>query len=641
MPKQIINRINFKGWSLKKNPFLILKILAYLFLIGFILGMTLIIYYTKDLPQPEIFTETQINQSTKIYDRTGKILLYSVGEGTYEYVPLSEIPDNVKKAVIAGEDANFYAHKGVDPSGLFRAFKTLVTGKSYGGGSTLTQQLIRTTFLTQEKTAARKIKEIVLSLQLEQKYSKDQILEWYLNRVPFCYNIYGVQQASKTYFGKPAKDLTLSESAAIAAMIQRPCYYAPFGPNTAELKNRRDNYILERMYQEKFISKEQVEKSKQEDFSFVENFDSILAPHFSLYVRDLLYQEFGEDMLREGGLKVYTSLDWEIQKEAEKIVREGAIKNEKYSAYNAAAVVVDPNTGDVLAMVGSKDFSAKSQPTGCKANCLFDPQVNMTVYGNGRQPGSTFKPFAYVTAFKKGYSDKTVVVDEYTDFGVWGGEHYIPQNYDGLFRGSVTFRSALAQSLNIPAVKVLLQYAGLKDTVKTAQDLGLTTLQPPYGPSMVLGGWEVKPLEMASAFGVFATEGIKYDPLFIKKIEGANGNIIRNYTQTPRRVLDEKSIRILNNILSDNEARAPMFGWKSNLFFPNYRVAAKTGTTNNFKDGWTIGYTPRTAVAVWIGNNNNEPTKKLAESLAGPIFHKIMEVCLFNYPPAKEFTPPN
>ncbi len=643
MPKQILNRINIKGgfkfWPLSFTQWI--KVLGYLFLLGLISALILIIYYTKDLPQPEIFNEVQINQATKIYDRTGKILLYQIGAETRETTQLSEIPDTLKKAIIAGEDANFYSHKGVDPAGLFRALKTFLTGKQYGGGSTLTQQLIRTTFLTQERTASRKIKEIVLSLQLEQKYSKDQILEWYMNRVPFCHNIYGVQQASKVYFGKTAKDLTLAESAVLAASIQKPCYFSPFGPHTDELKKRRDNYILERMAQEKFITREEADKSKSEELVFVENFESILAPHFSLYVRELLYREYGEDFLTENGLKIYTTLDWELQKEAERIVKEGAAKNEKYNAYNAAAVVIDPNSGDVLAMVGSKDFLGKTQPSDCFSTCLFDPQVNMTVYGNGRQPGSSFKPFAYVTAFKKGYDDKTVVTDELTNFGVWGGESYIPQNYDGLFRGPVTLRQALAQSLNIPAVKVLVNFAGINDTAKTAQNMGLTTLKPPFGPSIVLGGWEVKPLDMASAFGVFATEGIKYQPLFIKRIENANGDILKEYKQTPQRVLDEKPARMVNSILSDNEARAPMFGYRSNLYFPNYKVAAKTGTTNNFKDGWTVGYTPKTALAVWVGNNNNEPTKKLAEALAGPIFHQIMQVCLFNYPPDKEFTPPN
>lgn len=625
-------------WSwIMENIWLILRLAAILILIGLIGVVLLMIYFTKDLPQPEIFNEIQTTQSTEIYDRTGKVLLYKLGPEDRELITLDQVPQHLKNAILATEDSHFYEHPGVDINGLVRV---VICFGQCGGGSTLTQQLIRTTFLSTEKSIGRKIKEITLSLQLERRYSKDQIFEWYLNRVPYSGNIYGVQQAAKVYFGKPAKDLSINESALLAALIQRPSYFSPFGSHVDELIKRKNDYVLKRMLDEKFISKEEYEKYIKEPVGFIKNKDSILAPHFSLYVKQLLINEYGEDFINENGLKVYTTLNWDLQKEVERIIKEKGTYNEKFNAYNAAAVVVDPNTGEILSMVGSKDYWGQTAPQNCTSNCLFDPQVNMTVYGNGRQPGSTFKPFIYVTAFKKGYNDKTIIVDEPTNFGNWGGKDYTPTNYDGLFRGAVTIRSALAMSLNIPAVKTLMYLAGLQDSVKTAQDMGINTLKPPYGPSIVLGGWEVKPLEITSAFGVFATEGMKVDPHPILRVENTSGEVIKKYSLTPKRVLSEKDARLINNILSDNVARSPMFGPRSNLYFDNYAVAAKTGTTNDFKDGWTIGYTPKTAVGVWVGNNNNAAIKKLGETMAGPAFHQIMQYCLYLYPPEKEFTKP-
>lgn len=617
-----------------------IKLFVLLFLIGVIVALLLTIYYIKDLPQPEIFNEIQTTQSTEIYDRSGKVLLYKFGPEDREIITLKQTPEHLRQAVIAAEDANFYFHPGVDVTGVFRAIKQNLMYGTSQGGSTLTQQLIKTTFLTSDKLISRKIKELILSLQLEQKYSKDQILEWYLNRVPFSGTISGVQQASKVYFGKPASDLTINESAILAAMIQRPSYFSPFGKHVDELLKRKNDYVLKRMRDEGFITQEQYEESIAEPVQFITNRESLLAPHFSLYVKDWLIKEYGEDFLYENGLKVYTTLDWDLQSISEKVVKEVSARNEKYHAYNAASVVIDPQTGEILSMVGSKDFFAKTYPEKCIQNCLFDPQVNMIVYGNGRQPGSTFKPFAYVTAFKKGYSDKTIVVDEPTNFGVWGGKSYEPKNYDGLFRGAVTIRSALAQSLNIPAIKTILYLAGINDTVKTAQDMGITTLKPPYGPSIVLGGWEVRPLEIASAFGVFGNDGIKATPHPVLRVEDSNGNILKEFKPNTQRVLSEKHARMINSILSDNLARSPMFGFRSNLYFDAYKVAAKTGTTNDMRDGWTIGYTPRSAVAVWVGNNNNESATKIGESLAGPIFHQIMQECLFKFPPNAEFAAP-
>lgn len=614
--------------------------LVYILLIGIIAGLLAFIYFAKDLPQPEFFSEIQVSQPTRLYDRTGKTLLYTLGSASQENVDLEKMPKDLINAVIASEDANFYNHQGIDPNGILRSLRINFARKELGvGGSTITQQLIRTSLLSTEKTIPRKIKEIILSLELERRYTKDQIIEWYLNRVPYCHNMNGVQQASKTYFGKTVTDLDLAESSLLAAMIQRPCYFSPFGGNLEDLTKRRDNYVLPRMVGEHFITQEQAGAAKKEKLAFAKDGGNLLAPHFSLYVRDYLLNEFGEDFLKENGLKVYTTLDWALQEQAEKAVKATALQNIKYNAHNAALVALDPKNGQILSLVGSKDFWATSEPSTCESNCLFDPMVNMVTYGK-RQPGSSFKPFAYVTAFQKGFDDKTIVKDELTNFGTWGGKDYIPKNYDGLFRGDVTLRDSLAQSLNIPAVKVLLYMAGLDDTIKTAQNLGLTTLNPPFGPSIVLGGWEVRLIEMASAYGAFATEGNKVPYTPILKIEDANGNIIKEFKSMPEKVLDTQACRVLNDVLSDNNARAPIFGYRSTLYFDNFKVAVKTGTSNDSRDGWVIGYTPNIVVGVWVGNNNNSPTKKISEVLAGPIFHNYLQYYLLTSGLNQEFNAP-
>jgi len=623
-----------------KKRFLTFKILGGVFLICFIFSLFLFFYYVKDFPRPEKFTERRIPQSTKIYDRSGEVLLYEIyGEEKRTWVPLSEIPDSLKKAVLATEDADFYYHFGVDLKGVLRAvFADLKIGLPVYGGSTIPQQLIRSAFLTTEKTAERKTREIVLAIELDRRYSKDQILEWYLNQVPFGQNTYGVEAASQTYFKKNALQLSLPEVAVLASLIKAPSHLSPYGEYKDELLGRKD-YVLSRMAQEKFITKEEAEIAKKEEIKFIKISQSIKAPHFTLWVKNYLEEKYGNDFLMEGGLKVYTSLDWDLQEWAEKVLKEGVEGNSVYNAYNGALVAIAPKTGEVLSLVGSADYFGESYPEGCISgkNCLFDPQFNVAIGTDknpGRQPGSAFKPFIYATAFKKGYTDNTIVIDELTNFGEWGGKDYIPQNYDGLFRGPITLRRALSQSLNIPAVKVLLNLAGLEDSVKTAQNMGINTLTPPYGPSIVLGGWEVKLIEITSAYGVFANDGLKIPPVFILKIEDSKGNIIEKNEKTPQRVLPSQVSRLINDILSDNEARTPMFGARSHLYFENYQVAAKTGTTDSFKDCWTMGYTPFISVGVWVGNNNNESMirRQPAATVAGPIFHSFMDKALLKYP---------
>ncbi len=558
---------------------------------------------------------------------------------------MSEVPEHLKKAAIATEDANFYYHFGIDLHGIIRAFLIDLKIKEPAyGGSTIPQQLIRSTFFSTEKTIGRKIREIVLALELDRRYSKDQILEWYLNQIPFGQNCYGVEAASQSYFQKSVSEISTAEAAALTALIRAPSYLSPYGEYKDELLARKD-YVLDRMVQENYLTKEDAESAKKEDLKFA-NPSSIKAPHFVLYIiENYLKPEYGEnlDFLKEKGLKVYTSLDWRLQELAEKAVKEGMETNKNYNAYNAALVAIDPKTGQILAMVGSADWFADPYPEGCLPgkNCLFEPKFNAAI-GIGRQPGSAFKPFVYATAFKKGFNDKTTVVDEETNFGVWGGKEYIPQNYDGKFRGEVSLRQALGQSLNVPSVKVLLNLAGLEDSVKTAEDLGITTLKPPFGPSIVLGGWEVKLLEMVSAYGVFAADGLKAPLSSILKIEDNQGNILKENKKTAKRVLEEEPTRLVNDILSDNEARTPMFGPRSHLYFEDHQVAAKTGTTEDFRDAWAIGYTPSIVVGVWVGNNNNAPLTKRqpAATVAGPIFHSLMEGTFSKYP-KEEFKKPS
>ena len=648
MPERQYNRKIYQRNKKTEKAFFVLRFLIICFLLSVIVVLFLFILFAKDLPRPEKFTEKQFTQSTKIYDRTGEVLLYEIyGEEKRTMVPLSKIPEHLKQAVIATEDANFYHHFGIDPIGIIRSFFINLKLRSpVYGGSTIPQQLIRSTFLSNEKTVKRKIREIVLAIELDRRYPKEQILEWYLNQIPFGSNCYGAESASQAYFQKPASELSSAETATLAALIRAPSFLSPYGEHKDELISRK-NYVLERMEKEGYINKEELASAEKENIKFSDP-GSLKAPHFVLdIIENYLKPRYGEDLsyLKENGIKVYTSLDWELQKAAEEIVKNGVETNKVYNAHNAALVAIEPESGDILAMVGSADWFADSYPEGCvpSKTCLFEPKFNVAGGSKntpGRQPGSSFKPFVYATAFKKGFTDKTTVIDEETNFGIWGGKPYIPQNYDGKFRGEVILRTAIGQSLNVPSVKVLLYFAGLEDSVKTAEDLGITTLKPPFGPSIVLGGWEVRLLEMVSAYGVFATEGLRIPPVSVLRVEDNQGNIIEENKKTPRKVLEEAPARLINSILSDNDTRAPMFGPRSHLYFENYLVAAKTGTTDNFRDAWAIGYTPSIVVGVWVGNNNNEPMTKSqpAATVAGPIFHNFMEKALLKYP-KENFTP--
>jgi len=659
MFKEMKKFINFGFLSNKKYSKLITvgKYLAFFFLGGCLLLLALFIYFTWDLPRPEKFTETPFIQSTKIFDSTGKVLLYDIyGEEKREIVSFDKISGNVKDAVLASEDSRFYQHGGIDFWGILRAAWVDLTSQSKSqGGSTLTQQLIRSVYLTNQKSISRKIKEIVLSIELENRYSKDQIFDWYLNEIPFGENAYGVEAASQTYFNKPASDISLAQAATLTALIPAPSYYSPYGPNKTELLQKKD-LILEKMQKLGYMTSDQLTEAKNEKITFSKSTASIKAPDFVMYVKKYLDNKYGEDYLKEKGLRVYTSLDWDLQQYVEQVIKEADKTNISKGAYNAAMVVINPKTGGILALIGSKDYFANSYPSGCdekaSGSCLFEPKYDVATMGQ-RQPGSSFKPFAYATAFEKGYTADTVLWDVKTEFnpncdpngnalvGQYGQACYNPQDYDGKNRGPVTLRTALDCSLNIPAVKVLY-LAGIQNTIQTAKDLGITTLTDTdnYGLSLVLGGGDVNLLEMTSAYGVFAAEGNYIPAVSILKITDAAGNIIEQNQEQPTKVLDTQIARQINNVLSDNNARTPIFGSHSPLYLPGYQVAAKTGTTQNFVDGWTMGYTPFAVVGVWTGNNNNHPTQDEGVGIAAPMWNKVMQKIVESNP-IENFTPPD
>ncbi len=616
MVKRIFQRRVYQKRTLRPILKITGLVFLFLFLFGIIISLAAFIYFAKDLPRPEKFTEHTFSQSTKIYDRAGETLLYELyGEEKREIIPFSSMPANLRNAVVVTEDAEFYSHHGIDLKGIIRSvIKDIKTRTLAYGGSTITQQLIRSTFLTSEKTVGRKVREIILALEIERRYQKDQILEWYLNQISLGPNIYGVESASRIYFSKPTKDLSLNEATTLAALIRAPSYLSPYGNHKSELIERK-NYILDRMVEKGYISLDEAETAKKEEVIFAEISQSIKAPHFVFFIQDYLFEKYGKDFLENNGLKIYTTLDWDLQQLAEKNVAIGAERNKKYYSYNTALVAIDPKTGEILSMIGSADWFGESYPKGCKPgiDCLFDPKVNVATYQSGRQPGSSFKPFVYATAFEKGYDDNYIVVDEETNFGIWGGKPYIPKNYDGKFRGLVTLRSALANSLNIPAVKVLAYLAGQHDSLATAKKMGITTLNEPdsyYGLAIVLGGGEVRLLDMTSGYGVFANDGVRVPATGILKIEDSQGNVIEENKKNEKRVISSETARLISDILSDNEARTPIFGPNSPMYFEEYQVAAKTGTTTDYRDGWIIGYTPSIVVGVWAGNSNNAPMRR-------------------------------
>lgn len=594
------------------------KKLAYVATVVVACVITMFIWFSKDLPSPDKINAKMSAQSTQIFDRNGKLLYEIHGDQNRIMADWNEIPDNVKNATISVEDKNFYKEGGFSIFGIGRAIVGVVTGNhALGGGSTITQQYVKNSLLTNEYSFVRKIKELILATEIDQRYTKQDILKMYLNEIPYGSNAYGIKVAAKTYFNKDLKDLTLAEAATLAAMPQAPTYYSPYGTHKKDLMERKD-MILDLMADQKYITKDERDAAKKQELAFSNNpYGTITAPHFVEYVREQLVAKYGENMVDTGGLKVYTTLDLEKQKYAEEAIATNVDKNKaRYKASNAGLVAMDPKTGQILAMVGSRDFF----------DVNIDGNVNVTT--SERQPGSSFKPFAYATLFKQdSWGAGSFLYDLKTDFG--GG--YIPQNYDGKFRGPLTVRSALQNSLNIPAVKALY-IAGLDNTIATAHAMGITTLNDPsqYGLSIVLGAGEVKLMDMTNAYGVFANQGVKQDPTWMMRIEDNKGKVIDEYKdKSGKRVLDTQVAYLISNILSDDPARAATFGAGSALTLPGRPVAAKTGTTNSYKDAWTMGYTPSLVAGVWAGNNDGTPMSAAGGSIAAaPIWHDFMKKAL-------------
>ncbi|OGE84612.1 MAG: hypothetical protein A2846_02815 [Candidatus Doudnabacteria bacterium RIFCSPHIGHO2_01_FULL_49_9] len=615
------------------------SLLIKLFVVGLGLGtlglfclMGLFIYIASGLPPVREINSQRVEESTKIYDREGKVLLYEIhGNQKRTVIPFTEIPDSIKQATISIEDSDFYKNPAFDWKGILRAIWVDVTrGGALQGGSTITQQLAKNTFLTPERTIIRKLKELVLAWRLEQYYSKDEILDLYLNRVPYGSNAYGIESASQLYFGKSARDLDLNESAMLAALTKAPTYYSPWGNNLKKLIDRK-NAVLERMNELGFITEDQAATAQKKELGIApQSAAGIRAPHFVIYVQDYLNRKYGSAYVQRAGLRVVTSLDWEMQQMAEDAIKTGVKRNsELYGGKNAALVAMDPKTGQVLALVGSADYFDSEN----------EGNFNVAVQGL-RQPGSAFKPFAYMTAFEKGFTPDTLLWDVETEFNTTIDEpekSYKPANFDETFRGPITMKDALAQSINIPAVKTLY-LAGAVNTIRNAEKFGLTTLgdRDRFGLTLVLGGGEVKLIELVNAYGVFAAEGMKNDISPVLKVSDKNGVILEEYTSSAKRVIDPQYPRLINDILSDPDLRAPLF--TSNLPLTQvrgYQIALKTGTTNNYVDAWSMGYTPSLVAGIWVGNNHREPLQKKGGSILAsiPIWHDFFSKAVKKYEP--------
>ncbi len=609
----------------------LLRFFTALFFVGSILGVIvfsgLFIWVSKDLPNPYNVAK-QEGGSTKIVDRNGN-LLYDVYKDV-RLVPISQtdIPTYLKEATVATEDKDFYKHGGFDPLAPFRILVNVVRFRRLTGASTLTQQLIKNSLLSNERTIIRKFKEFLLSLQVEQAYSKDQILLMYLNNAPYGGSAQGVGAGAEIYFHKKTKDLNLIESAILAGLPQRPSVYSPL---TGKLDSNGQGYwigrtvgVLRRMREDGYISSDQEKEATAQlaKLTFDKQAISIKAPHFVFYVKDQLEQMYGVGSVEQGGLRVTTSLDLNLQEVAQTVVKEEIDKVSKLHITNGSALVMNPKNGEILAMVGSKDYFSKE----------IDGQFNVAVDGL-RQPGSSIKPVTYALAFRRGFTPASVIMDTPTTFP--GGENlpdYQPGNYDGKFRGPVQLRFALGSSLNIPAVKLLAQ-VGVKDMLNLAYEMGFVTLEPSvvnqrrFGLAVTLGGGEVHLIDSTSAYSAFANGGLRIDPVAILKVEDKDGKVLfEQKPVAPKRVLSEQEAFLIDHVLSDNNARSLAFGPNSQLNIANRPIAVKTGTTNNKVDNWTIGWTRNAMVGVWVGNNDNTPMLQVASGITGasPIWRRIM-----------------
>lgn len=595
-------------------------------------------YIFKDLPLATDLTVKDQQVSTKILDRNGEVLFRIYEDENRTLIPLEEIPDPMVAATIAIEDKDFFIHHGFSVSGIIRASIANAKGESLQGGSTITQQLVKNRLLTPERTISRKIRELLLSILVELQYSKEEILEMYLNQVAYGGNAYGIEEASQKFFGKSARELSLAESALLAGLPQSPSVYTPFGSNP-ELAYARQEEVLRRMVEDGYISVEQAEQAKKEPLFLNEDKIDIKAPHFVMYVRSLLAKQFGEEILNTGGLEVKTTLDLSMQKEAEKIVSDEIKSLEKLNIQNGSAMITNPSTGEILSMVGSVDYF----------DFINDGQVNVTL--RPRQPGSSIKPITYALAIENGKSTQDIIDDSPITYHTLGSKPYSPKNYDGKFHGKVTLKEALASSYNIPAVKTLAEI-GISNMIDLAESMGISTWKDRsrFGLSLTLGGGEVTMADMSEVYGTFANSGNHVNLNPILEITDYNNTIyyqnrcaLEGINCEGEQVIKPTTAYLITNILSDNDARTPAFGPFSTLNIPGQEVAVKTGTTNNLRDNWTIGYTSNRLVAVWVGNNDNTPMSYVASGITGasPIWNNLMRMQLSEENPHQFIIPNN
>jgi len=539
----------FKFLTSLSNGMLIIVIGFLLLLFGGV------IFFATQIPSPDDLTNRQIASSTKIYDRNGELLYDIYQNQNRTPIKLEDAPDVVKKATISIEDKDFYKHGGFSITGIVRSLFELVVHRRVEGGSTLTQQLVKNVLLTSDRSVIRKIKELILAIQVERAYSKDQILEMYLNEIPYGGTAYGIEAAANLYFGKSAKDLDLAQASLLAGLPQRPSVYSPYGTHP-ELAKVRQKEVLRRMVEDRYITSDHEKAALNEDVTYRTSQSEVgfKAPHFVLYVKEKLIEQFGDKLVEQGGLKVTTSLDYKLQRQAEEIVKKEVDNLKGAQVGNGAAVVLDPKTGQILAMMGSKDYFAKSSPEGCKegATCSFEPNVNVAL--SPRQPGSATKPIAYAKALEKGYTATQVYLDVKTTFPGGDKKDYVPVNYDGQYHGVVQMRYALGNSFNIPAVKNLA-LVGVKDVMDLGFRIGLSNWEPTtenvnsVGLSLTLGGREVKLLDLTSAFGVFANEGRQMDPVSILKVTDSKGKNLFEFKQTDgRKILDSGIAFIISDL---------------------------------------------------------------------------------------------
>lgn len=652
-----------KGLTSKKRK--LLRIATFLatstftlLLVGIIGMFVLFAMLSPFLPDPNKLKERDSELSTKIMDRNGQILYEVYGEKNRTLIKFSEVSKDLVNATLSAEDSTFYEHQGFYVLGVVRAVWNRLKGQGLQGGSTITQQVVKNTLLSQERTLPRKIKEFVLALQIENRFSKEEILQMYLNETPYGGQNYGVYSASIAYFGKKPAELTLAEGAYLAGLPQSPTYYFPFSVDPYAGINRQKT-VLKLMHDKGWVGSDkkrymisdgEYNNALSQELKFLKVSRTITAPYFVFYVRQLLVDKFGEDAVESGGFVVTTSLDIKKQEIAEKVVKEEVEKAAYLAVGNAALTAIDPKTGQILAMVGSKDFFGDPFPKDCvpgttgENSCIFEPGVNVAIAN--RQPGSSIKPITYSALLSKGYTLSFPFMDVPTSFDRGEGlDPYKPVNYDGNFRGPISLRKALGNSINVPAVKAL-KIVTLPTMLELAHNMGITTLRDynRYGLALTLGGGETKVLDMTNVFATLAAGGIHKSPVAILSVSDAKGNIIEKWRDNGgERALSIEVSYLISDVLSDDGARSDVFGPNSLLNIPEHRVAVKTGTTDDKRDNHTYGYTPSIAVGVWVGNNNNQPMNpNLASGITGaaPIWNRVMNEYLKDQP-NEPFTKPD